>query len=109
MKQEHKRYILNNIDRKSVDEIARNLNIKERKIKKFLNQHRGKRSKMTTSPEQIGTTEKKSLFLSLALIIILGFAVYSNSINGNFKNSGLGLYPSLIASSQYLIASSNCF
>ena len=38
MKPEHKKYILENIEKKTITEIARELDLKERKIKKFLSQ-----------------------------------------------------------------------
>ena len=36
MKSEQKKYILDNLGKKSVKEIAKDLGIKERKVKKFL-------------------------------------------------------------------------
>ncbi len=82
MKPEDKKYILENINKKSIKEISQELNIKERKIRKFLEKEKraGKEK-----PEVRAPIKKKTILVSVALIIILGFAVYANSFNGKFS------------------------
>ena len=50
MDQSQKRYILDNIDKKPIERIAVELNIKERKIRKFIERHKTK--KQETSPDK---------------------------------------------------------
>jgi len=85
MKPEHKEYILNNIDRLSVKKIAADLNFKERKIRKFLKEQRNKekQSDFPSLPIE-ASTQKMHIFFSVLLIIILGFAIYGNSLYGQF-------------------------
>jgi len=85
MKPEHKEYILNNIINKSIKEISRELGIKERKIKSFLNHQKLKKEQLRISfPKTETTIKKKHILFSVFLIIVLGFAVYSNSLGGEF-------------------------
>jgi tetratricopeptide (TPR) repeat protein len=84
MKPEHKEYILHNIDKISVKKISQNLNLKEKEIRKFL-EYRKKKEKRSGFPKEIETSvPKKYVLLSIVLIIILGFAIYGNSLNGKF-------------------------
>jgi len=48
MKPEHKKYILENIKKKSISQIAQELNLKDRKINKFLEKE--KKRKNETQP-----------------------------------------------------------
>ena len=84
MKPEDKRYILENINKKSTKEIARRLNIKERKVRKFLKkENRKARTKSRETKAEIKTPPKKgTILISVALIIVLGVAVYGNSLKG---------------------------
>ncbi|MBL7157630.1 MAG: tetratricopeptide repeat protein [Candidatus Omnitrophica bacterium] len=96
MNPEHKKYILESINKKSTKEIARRLNIKERKVRKFLEKENRKpttparlfRQKRAGGENQEPKTEikpppkKGTLLISIVLIIILGFAVYGNSLKG---------------------------
>jgi tetratricopeptide (TPR) repeat protein len=86
MKTEHKNYILQNIGNKSIKELSLVLNLKESKIKRFLERHR---DEYTSSPLGINTKGRSSppaavKFISVILIVIAGFAVYANSLNGKF-------------------------
>jgi len=84
MKPKHKKYILDNIDRLSVKEISQNLNLKEKKIHSFLEAQK-RMEKQPDSPKEIEVpARKKSILFSIVLIIILGFTVYGNSLNGKF-------------------------
>lgn len=82
MKPEHKRYILENINKKPIKKIAQDLNIKERKIRKFLEKQKVAEGKQ---PAATNPTEKKTILISIALIIILGFSVYANSLDAKFS------------------------
>lgn len=84
METKDKKYILKNINSKSIKEIAQELNLKEKKVKKFLEKEMKKDgvsqiSGVTTTPRN-----KKVLLACTLLIIIFGFMVYSNSIDGEF-------------------------
>ena len=75
MKPEHKRYILENVNKKSIKELARDLNIKERKIRKFLEKTR--KNQKPPPPAEVARTvvDKRTILVSAALIIILGFSI----------------------------------
>ncbi|MFH1678055.1 MAG: hypothetical protein ABH914_00340, partial [Candidatus Omnitrophota bacterium] len=84
MNPEHKKYILENIDNKSIKKIAGELNLKERKIKRYIKQCREKRNYIDPAKGLKHPVSKKGLFLFLILIIVLGFIAYGNSLNGQF-------------------------
>ncbi|MEI6863506.1 MAG: tetratricopeptide repeat protein, partial [Candidatus Omnitrophota bacterium] len=90
MNPEHKKYILNNIDKKSVKEIASFLRIKERVIKKYLQSDRKAEKPKDFKPAAatpLPKDAKKSYFniLAVALLIIIGVAAYSNTFNNPFQ------------------------
>ena len=82
MKQEHQQYILENISRKSAEAIAKDLGLKERKVKRFLERQKNKDAQPSVT--RATPVKKKNIALSIIFIIILGFAVYGNSIHGEF-------------------------
>ncbi|MBN1870748.1 MAG: tetratricopeptide repeat protein [Candidatus Omnitrophica bacterium] len=85
MKPEHKEYILKNINRDSVKEISRKLNIKEKQVRRFIQQQKnGGRQQDNLSPETGMPVQKKQVFFSVLLIIVLAFAVYGNSFRNEF-------------------------
>lgn len=84
MKPEHEQYILNHIGRKSVETIAKELGLKERKVKRFLERQGAKEAATAPSVETKPVLSRGKVFLSVILIALLGFAVYANSINGKF-------------------------
>ncbi|MFC1624164.1 tetratricopeptide repeat protein [Candidatus Omnitrophota bacterium] len=85
MRQEHKVYILENIGKKSIKEIARELNLKERKIKRFLEEQKKKQKETRPAREtRPPSFNKKTFFISIILIIILGVSIYANSLDGKF-------------------------
>ncbi|MGD9014983.1 MAG: tetratricopeptide repeat protein [Candidatus Omnitrophota bacterium] len=84
LKPEQKEYILENINKKSIQKISQVLNLKERKIKKFLQKYRIDKRQISPQTKIGNSTNKRSLFVSAVLIIILGLAVYANSLNGKF-------------------------
>ena len=84
MNDREKRYISENIDRKPISQIAKDLNIRERKIKKFLEKQKEKAHPPTPKEPDRQPADKKTVFLSILLIIVLGFARYLNSMEGQF-------------------------
>ncbi|MDD5449446.1 MAG: tetratricopeptide repeat protein [Candidatus Omnitrophica bacterium] len=87
MNPEHKKYILENITKKSIRELASDLDLKERKVRKFVETEKQKKipadfKEETKTPAR--PFDKTIVLLSVALIIILGLAVYANSLNGKF-------------------------
>lgn len=85
MRLKHKKYILENIDRKTIKEISCDLNLKEKKIKKFLEYQKDRGKQIAPdSPTTEIPISKKPILLSIILIMTLGFAVYGNSLNNGF-------------------------
>lgn len=86
MKAEYQKYILENIHKKSIRQISRDLNIRERKIQRFLKKQ-NEALEHTRRPEDKAkkSIKKKEIIISLALIIILGFLIYANSLTGTFR------------------------
>ena len=84
MKPEHKKYILENINRQPIYRIAQELDIKERKINKFLQKHKQKNKQTDDIPQPKSPLKKSTVWVSVVLIIILGLAVYGNSLPGKF-------------------------
>ena len=89
MKPEHKKYIIENIREYSPREMAQKLNIRESKVRKFLERHK---DKIQAGPPVENLTEKffghsigqnQAIFF-IILIIIMGFIVYANSLSGGF-------------------------
>ena len=90
MNPEHKKYILENMGRKSAARIASELGIRQRKVKRVIEMEREKGGLQGAIPQETlpGTAglpiNKTFVLVSVALVIILGFAVYANSLNGKF-------------------------
>ena len=87
MKPEHKKYILDHMDKLSVKRMSQALNIKAKTIWEFLEHH--KKNDARPDPDVLPQNteipaKKKSSFPPFILIIILGFAVYGNSLSGTF-------------------------
>ncbi|MBN1869168.1 MAG: tetratricopeptide repeat protein [Candidatus Omnitrophica bacterium] len=83
MEPEQKKYVLENADKKSVKEMAEVLHLKEKNIRKFLSkqEHKeaGKKRPFDNPP-----LDRRSIYLSVILIIVLGFCAYGNSVKGQF-------------------------
>lgn len=90
MDAEDKKYILDNIGKKTVKEIAGALGLKERKVKKFLDEN-----KSANNPKKLPTlndTEKHTAFSGMRIpyiavlfvLIIAGIGVYFNSFHNDF-------------------------
>ena len=76
MDRETKQYILDNIGKRSIKQIAEALGIKERKIKKFLEKRGDRRDEPRNSAG--GPLSKRDMLfpaLSILLIVLLGFIV----------------------------------
>ena len=86
MKQSHQKYILNAIRTKSAKEIAAELGIREKRIRKFLEKQRKNKERATPADKERAEKphDKAAVILSIAVIIILGLVVYANSIDGKF-------------------------
>ena len=82
MKKDDRDYILENFNKKSIKELARELRLKERKIKRFLEKEKEKRQR--ASKEESGYPARNTLLIAAGLIVVLGFLVYGNSLNGEF-------------------------
>ncbi len=85
MKTKHEKYILENIDKKSVRELAQELNIKERRIRRLLQQEGSDRAAGNEAGEKSGPAWpwRRHVF-ALILILAVGVLAYSNSIHGSF-------------------------
>ena len=84
MKPEHEQYILKNIGHKPAEAIAKDLGLKERNVNRFLEKQKSKERAAGPRNETIAPVKKKIVLLSVFLIVVLGFTVYGNSINGEF-------------------------
>ena len=104
MKPEQERYILDHLDHKSPAAIAKDLGLKERKIKRFLERQQVKEKMTTSSAETKVSRGKGKIFLSIILIVVLGFAVYGNSVGGEFIWDDTHL----VEDNLYLRSWSNC-
>ena len=79
------KYILANLDKKSAKELSLELGLKERKIKKIIERLRSNKKCLAEPlPQDPVPVKMRTVFLSALLIIVLGFAVYANSVNGQF-------------------------
>ncbi len=86
MDAQQKRYILENLKKKSQQEIARDLGLKERHVRKFLLRHKQKPSPapLVVSSNFSFRKNWKFLILVLFLLFILGFSIYSNTFKSEF-------------------------
>jgi len=84
MKSRYKKFILNNINKKSVQQISEELRINETKIREFLEANRIKVKRESVKEEAGNAIGKKVILISVLLIIILGLVAYSNSFKGQF-------------------------
>ncbi|MBN1872332.1 MAG: hypothetical protein JW800_07145, partial [Candidatus Omnitrophica bacterium] len=84
MDKQTKKYVLENIKRKSIKKIAQELGIKERKIKKFL-QKKDYKDNGSGSQQTTHVSQPPRLFvtLSLILIVVMGFIAFGNSLKGD--------------------------
>ena len=77
MNPEHKKYILENMDKKSAGQITAKMGVKKKNVKNII--------WMKIKAQSLNVPAKKTVMLaSVVLIIILGLAVYANSLNGKF-------------------------
>ena len=78
MDQNTKQYILQNADRLSPAQMAKALNMKERKIKKFLLQNPPDNS------QKENIISNKHLWMAIAAVIMAGFLTYANTLQSPF-------------------------
>jgi type IV pilus biogenesis/stability protein PilW len=64
--------------------MAKELGLKERKIKKFLEKQTRKEKRAASFPVSRPWESRNKILLSVILIVIIGFSVYANSISGEF-------------------------
>jgi len=84
MKPEHQKYILDHCSSKSLKEIARHLNLKEKKVRKFVEHQQGKKELQEECVQKSSSYSKKSWIICMVVIILSGLIVYGNSLNGQF-------------------------
>ena len=83
MKPEHKKYINENIDKMSIKQIAVNLGLKERKVRKYLTTIEKKAHKTIVQTENTSDQHKnKTIFIVLLIVAVC--VVYANSLGGPF-------------------------
>ncbi|MDO8535918.1 MAG: tetratricopeptide repeat protein [Candidatus Omnitrophota bacterium] len=90
MNPEDKKYIFENTGKRSAGEIASHLGLKERKVKKFIEQNKHDKRKGASSSAVI--SERQTVFSAkqipyifiILLIVAAGFIAYSNSFHSEF-------------------------
>ncbi len=84
MKAEHRKYILTHYKKKTVEQIARDLQLKERTVERFLAKQQ---EKYQEQQKKEAVTEKRRNPLNVWLLLavaLLGFIFYSNAMKGEF-------------------------
>jgi len=84
VKKEHKRYILENAASRSVEDIARELNLKTKKVRKFLESETEKRRTSTPVSAEHMVRQRKTAMIAVAIIMLAGLLVYANALGGKF-------------------------
>src|SRR3989338_4880934 len=78
---EDRKYILENFQKISLHEIAKKLNLKERKIKNFIESHSAKRAVPETAER---TAPSRAALVVFAAVFALSFLIYSNTFHSSF-------------------------
>jgi len=84
MKPEHRRYILAHRGEKSAAQLASDLKLKERMVRRFLELEDRRKKKAPSPSPALAPPGKKKLWLSILLIVCMGAAVYANTPQGEF-------------------------
>lgn len=87
MTPEDKKYILENVGKKSVKRMAEELRLRERVIRNFLERERVPLHRASPAASAAVTSvsaDKRFVALSVALIVLMGFIAYGNSLGGKF-------------------------
>ena len=84
MKPEHKQYILENANKKTIQEMARYLNVRERHVRKCVEQEKANAALTEPSKTPAAPIQKKNLILCVAVIVLACFMAYGNVLNGHF-------------------------
>src|SRR3989338_11594974 len=84
MTPEEKEYILANLGRQSHNEIARHLNMKEKNVRKFVERELVKGRLKENREKDPWMPQKGAGIICVVLIILTGFIIYGNSLQGQF-------------------------
>lgn len=91
MRQDERRYILENIGKVSIPEIARHLGIKERKLKRYIESENivpgrssPERSRKATVEAENPPVKKATHIIYITIVILLVFIAYANALHGTF-------------------------
>ncbi len=87
MRAEHKKYIFENIGRRTSKQIARDLGVKEKKVARFIKESRipgGKAGQRKDVKTAVSPMNFRKVFFPVVLIAVLGLAIYANSLGGKF-------------------------
>jgi hypothetical protein len=87
MNPENRKYILDNIGKKSIEEIASYLHLKERVIRRFLEKEKVVLAKKPEDVKGVVVPKiKSSTVLLVSLILIITFAAFSPCLKNGFVN-----------------------
>ncbi len=84
MKSEKMKYISENLGKKTVKEMSKELGMKEKKLRKLIEDAKRARDTVSAAPDEKTPVPAWLVGIALALIAALGFAVYSLAYNGGF-------------------------
>jgi tetratricopeptide (TPR) repeat protein len=84
MNEAQKRYIVENIRKKSIAAVSRELGLKEKLVRDFLKRADGESKETVRSEETAHRPRNKFNLLPVFLIVIAGAIVYANSLHGAF-------------------------
>lgn len=87
MKAHHKKYILENSSSKPAEAIARELGLREREVRRFLEQERPpaeKKSAPASEPAPAAAPSKGLRWAAIALLPLITFIFYANSLHNEF-------------------------
>jgi protein O-mannosyl-transferase len=84
MEAREKDYILEHLEKRSIREIATNLHIKERKVRKFVESHKDGSTRPGLAEPAKAQNFTPIVLVSLLSIALLTFAVYGNTLTGEF-------------------------
>lgn len=88
MESAHRKYILDNVGKKPIWQIAQDLRIKEKKVRAFLKKEGHLQSNVVYATEQPASAVSAfriSVFVILLALAALGFLIYSNTLRSSFQ------------------------
>ena len=89
MNEKEKKYILDNSPAKSIGQMAKDLDIRESKIRKFLEKQKKKSKSSDSKKTSSGRTSKRAALVSILLIIVIGFIFTGFRMIKNYFIQGL--------------------